>query len=146
MSRRRLARVFARLVGADFKSETLSEETEDNLRKFLPLAKKVQARFGNSSRTVKSHLLEPERLELRTGPETDAPRLTRGTDYEADLAWATIGRLTNDVLKEGQPVFATYRHGLLRIDSIILTSGERIVFRPGEAKPAAPRSTDVGGR
>ena len=60
------------------------------------------------------HLLEPESLELRTGPEPDAPRLTRGTDYEADLAWATIGRLTSGVLMEGQPVFATYQHGLLR--------------------------------
>ena len=84
------------------------------------------------------HLLEPESLELRTGPEPDAPRLTRGTDYEADLAWATIGRLTNGVLKEGQPVFATYRHGLLRIDSVVLTRAGRIVLRPGEAKPAAP--------
>src|SRR6187401_2493811 len=33
------------------------------------------------------HLLEPESLELRTGPELDAPRLTRGADYEVDLAW-----------------------------------------------------------
>ena len=83
-------------------------------------------------------LLEPESLELRTGPERDAPLLTRGTDYEADLAWATIGRLTNGALKEGQPVFATYRHGLLRIDSIVLTSNGRIVLRPGAARSAAP--------
>jgi len=83
-------------------------------------------------------LLEPESLELRTGPEPDAPRLIRGTDYDADLAWSTIGRLTNGVLKEGQPVFATYRHGLLRIDSIVVTRDGRIVLRPGEAKPSAP--------
>ncbi len=84
------------------------------------------------------HLLEPESLELRTGPEPDAPRLTQGTDYEADLAWATIGRLTNGVIKEGQPVFATYRHGLLRLDSVVLTRAGRIVLRTGEAKSAAP--------
>ena len=84
------------------------------------------------------HLLEPESLELRTGPEADAPRLTRGTDYEADLAWATIGRLTNGGLKEAQPAFATYRHGLLRLDSIVLTRDGHIVIRPGEAKSAAP--------
>ncbi len=83
-------------------------------------------------------LLEPESLELHTGPEQDAPQLTRGTDYEADLAWATIGRLTNGVLKEGQPVLATYRHGLLRLDSIVLTHDGRIVLRPGEARSAAP--------
>jgi hypothetical protein len=59
-------------------------------------------------------------------------------DYEADLAWGTIGRLTNGVLKEGQPVFATYRHGLLRLDSIVLTRAGRIVLRTGEGKPAAP--------
>lgn len=84
------------------------------------------------------HLLEPESLELHTGPEPDALRLERGKDYEADLAWATIGRLTNGGLKEGQPVFATYRHGLLRLDSIMLTRDGRIVLRPGEAKAAAP--------
>jgi lysophospholipase L1-like esterase len=84
------------------------------------------------------HLLEPESLELRTGPEPDAQRLTRGADYETDLAWATIGRLTNGLLKEGQPVFATYRHGLLRIDSIVFTRHGRIELRPGEAKAAAP--------
>ncbi|MBP9902171.1 MAG: hypothetical protein IT579_17245 [Verrucomicrobia subdivision 3 bacterium] len=84
------------------------------------------------------NLLEPDSLDLRTGPEPNAPRLTRRTDYEADLAWATIGRLTNGVLKAGQPVFATYRHGLLRLDSIVLTSDGRIVLREGEAKAAAP--------
>ncbi len=83
-------------------------------------------------------LLEPESLELRTGPEPDAARLTRGTDYEADLAWATIGRLTNGVLKDGQPVFASYRHGLLRLDSIVFTRDGHIVIRTGEAKAAAP--------
>jgi len=84
------------------------------------------------------HLLDPESLELRTSPEPDAPRLKRGTDYEADLAWATIGRLTNGVLKEGQQVFATYQHGLLRIDSIVLTPDDRIVIRPGDSRSAAP--------
>ena len=85
-----------------------------------------------------TQLLEPESLELRTGPEPDAARLIRGTDYEADLVWATIGRLTNGVLKDGQPVFASYRHGLLRLDSIVLTHDGRIVIRTGEAKAAAP--------
>ena len=90
------------------------------------------------------HLLEPGSLEMRTGPEPDAPQLTRGADYEADLAWATIGRLTNGILKEGQPVFATYRHGLLRLDSIVLTRGGRIILRPGEAKCAAPVPPALG--
>ena len=84
------------------------------------------------------HLLEPDSLELRTGPGPNAPRLSKGADYEADLVWATIGRLTNGMLKEGQPVFASYRHGLLRLDSVVLTGDGRIVLRPGEAKPAAP--------
>ncbi len=84
------------------------------------------------------YLLEPESLELRTGPAADAPRLTRGTDYEVDSDWASIGRLTTGVLKEGQPVFASYRHALLRLDSIVLTRAGRIVLRPGEAKASAP--------
>jgi lysophospholipase L1-like esterase len=84
------------------------------------------------------NLLAPESLELRAGPEPDALLLTRGTDYEADLAWATIGRLTNSVIKEGQPVFATYRHGLLRLDSVVRSRDGRIVLRTGEARSAAP--------
>lgn len=84
------------------------------------------------------YLLDVESLVLRTGPEPDAPRLTKGADYEADLAWATIGRLTNGVLKEGQPVFASYRYGLLRLDSVVLTGDGHIILRTGEPKPAAP--------
>ena len=51
-----------------------------------------------------SHLLKPESLDLRTGPKPDALLLTRETDYEADFAWATIGRPTSGVLKKVQSV------------------------------------------
>ncbi len=84
------------------------------------------------------HLLEPQSLELRTGPALDATRLIRGTDYEADLSWGTFGRTTNGTLQEGQTVFATYRHGLLRLDTIVLTENGRILLRAGEARSAAP--------
>lgn len=84
------------------------------------------------------YLLDPASLELRASRDMDAPFLIRGTDYEADVVWGTIGRLADGALEAGQPVFASYRHGLLRLDSIVLTPAGRITLRPGEAKPAAP--------
>lgn len=83
-------------------------------------------------------LLDPASLVIRTSPEASAPPLVAGQDYEADREWGTFGRLAEGALKEGQPVFASYRHGWLRLDSIVLTAEGRIELRPGEAKSAAP--------
>jgi lysophospholipase L1-like esterase len=84
------------------------------------------------------HLLDPQSLTLRTGPEAAAPLLELGKDYAADLAWGTFGRLPGGRIQEGQTVFASYRHGELRIDSVILTPEGRILLRQGEPRSAAP--------
>lgn len=84
------------------------------------------------------YLLDPGSLVLRTGAATDSPPLVAGKDYDADLEWGTFGRLPGGALKEGEPVFTSYRHGLLRLDSVVLTPDRRIELRIGEAKSAAP--------
>ncbi len=126
---------------------TVKAEKFDTLPVFNPKAggwvKGAALAAVRAQECTTPHLLDPESLELRTGPEPDAPRLKRGNDYDADLAWATIGRLTNGGLKEGQPVFATYRHGWLRLDSIVLTTAGKIVIRTGQPKPAAPTPPDL---
>lgn len=86
------------------------------------------------------HLLDPISLELRAGPEADAPLLKVGKDYDVDLAWGTFGRMAGDGLPAGQSVYASYRHGVLRLDSIVLTREPRIVLREGEPRPAAPQA------
>ena len=128
--------------------ETVKAERIGSLPVFNPHAggwvKGVALAALRAQECTTPHLLEPGSLELRTGAESDAPLLKAGTDFDADLDWATIGRLTNGVLSEGQPVFASYRHGLLRIDSIVLTPQGRIELRQGEAKAAAPLPPMLG--
>lgn len=94
--------------------------------------------------TTTPYLLEPESLVLRSGPGADAETFRRGEDYEADLSWGTVGRLAGGRIKEGQPVFASYRHGQLRIDSIVLTREGRIELRAGQPRANAPVAPEVG--
>ena len=121
---------------------TVTAEKHDSLPLFNPnaggWAKGAQLRGVRAQETTTPYLLDPESLVLRAGPEPDSPLLRRGQDYEADLAWGTIGRCANSAIKEGQPVFASYRHARLRIDAVVLTRGGRIVLRQGEPRPAAP--------
>jgi lysophospholipase L1-like esterase len=88
--------------------------------------------------TTTPHLFDSEGLVLRAGPEADATVFRRGEDYEADATWGTIGRCTNSAIKEGQPVYASYRHAQLRIDAVVLTRARRIELRQGEPRSAAP--------
>ena len=101
-------------------------------------AKGVQLRGVRAQETTTPRLLDPESLAVRAGPQPTAPVFQRGKDYEADLVWGTIGRCPNGAIKEGQPVYATYRYAQLRIDSIVLTRHGRIVLRKGQPRSAAP--------
>jgi lysophospholipase L1-like esterase len=101
-------------------------------------AKGVQLRGVRAQETTTPYLLDPESLVLRAGPEPDATLLRRGEDYEADLAWGTIGRSPLSAIQETQPVFASYRYAWLRIDAVVLTRKGQIVLRQGEPRPAAP--------
>ncbi len=83
-------------------------------------------------------LLEPASLEVRAGPEAEAPHFERGRDYDADLVWGTVGRLTGGRVEEGQPVYVTYVHGLLRIDAVVLAADGTVTIRKGEPRSAAP--------
>ena len=64
--------------------------------------------------------LAPESLVVRSAPGPDGAVLERGRDWEADLEWGTIGRLPDGRLPETAPVWASYRAGLRRIDSVVL--------------------------
>jgi hypothetical protein len=117
-------------------------ERHDSLPQFNPnaggWAKGAQLRGVRAQETTTPFLLDPGSLVLRAGPEPDALLLHRGEDYEADLAWGTIGRTAHSALKETQPVFASYRYAQLRIDAVVLTRKGRIVLRQGEPRSAAP--------
>lgn len=82
--------------------------------------------------------LDPKSLELRTGPAADAALLEAGKDYGIDPEWGTFGRLAGGRLREGQPAFASYRHGQSRLDSVVRTSAGQIALRPGQPHVTAP--------
>ena len=121
---------------------TVTAEKLDSLPLFNPntggWAKGAQLRGVRAQETTTPCLLDPASLVLRSGPGRTSPILRRGQDYEADLVWGTLGRCTNGAIKEGQPVFASYRYAPLRIDTVAQTPGGRIVLRQGTSRPAAP--------
>jgi lysophospholipase L1-like esterase len=88
-------------------------------------------------------LLDPASLELRGGPAPDATRYERGMDYDVEPLWGTVGRLPGGRIGAKQPVWISYRHGLLRIDSIVLAADGRIVLRQGTPHAAAPRPPEL---
>lgn len=121
---------------------TVTAEKHDTLPRFNPNAggwvKGAQLRGVRAQETTTPFLLDPASLVLRTGPESTAAVLEPGADYDVDLNWGTIGRTEAGRLRDGQPVFASYRYAPLRLDAIVLTREGRLELRPGEPRAAAP--------
>lgn len=101
-------------------------------------ARGVQLTPLKAQETTTPFLLVTNSFILRAGPEPGAPAFIRGKDYEIDLTWGTMGRLANSAIKEGQPVFASYQHCLLRLDTVVLTANGRFEYRKGQPLAAAP--------
>ena len=98
--------------------------------------------------TTSRNLLDTASFTLRAGPEADALLFTAGKDFEIDLSWGTFGRLPESRIGANQAVYASYRHGQMRVDSVVLTAGGRMELRQGEARAAAPaiRAVAAGER
>jgi hypothetical protein len=79
----------------------------------------------------------PDSLKIRAGPDPDAEVFEPGRDYQADLHWATVGRLPQGRIRANQPVWVSYRHWQLRLDSIVLTPQGQIQLRSGQPQSAA---------
>jgi lysophospholipase L1-like esterase len=123
-------------------------EKHERLPLFQPKAggwaKGAQLIGVRAQETTTPYLLDPESLVLQAAPEPESPRLRRGEDFEVDLVWGTFGRTAASTIKEGQPVFASYRYAKLRIDAVVLTKDGRIILRQGEPRSAAPLPPEVG--
>lgn len=83
-------------------------------------------------------LVEPSSVILRAAADPASPAFVRGKDWEMEDHWGTFGRLPGAAIAEGTPVFASYRHTALRLDSVILDTTGNIVLRQGTGMPAAP--------
>ncbi len=84
-------------------------------------------------------LLIPESVEV-AGAGHDSPRYERGKDFDFDSLWGTLGRMSQGRIGADDAVAITYRHGLLRLDSIVLRPDGQVALRPGEPHAAAPLS------
>lgn len=80
--------------------------------------------------------LDPESLVVWEGERM----LTRGRDYEADLAAGTVGRMP-----EGpKSVTVSYRYAKQRIDSIVLGADGRTTVRQGVGHVVTPEAPALG--
>jgi lysophospholipase L1-like esterase len=126
----------------------VTAEKYDSLPVFNPRAggwvKGAQLVGVRAQETTTPYLLEPGSLVLRAGPEAASETFRKGEAYEADLSWGTFGRTTNSVIKEKQPVYASYRHAMLRLDAIVLTTDGRVEVRQGKPLAAAPLLPKIG--
>lgn len=75
--------------------------------------------------------LDPESLVVKDAAGPGGRPFLRGTDYQADLDWGSLGRLPGGGIAADQPVFVDYRHGLRRLDSVVLGADGGITLRPG---------------
>lgn len=85
-------------------------------------------------------MLDAQTLVLRGAPDASEP-LRQGVDYAVDEQWATVGRLPGGVIPEGGPVWADYRYGRSRLDSVVIDGrGAVSLVRgvPGLATPHPP--------
>ena len=100
--------------------------------------KGLQLQGVRAQETTSPGLLDVDSFHLRAGEGVDAPEFLRGVDYEVDLEWGTFGRLTDSRIGAEQEVFASYRHGQMRLDSVVRTVYGAVVMRQGVPRVAAP--------
>jgi lysophospholipase L1-like esterase len=105
--------------------------------------KGVRLRGVRAQETTTPGLMLPDSLKIRAGPDPDAEVFEPGRDYQADLHWATVGRLPQGRIRANQPVWVSYRHWQLRLDSIVLTPQGQIQLRSGQPQSAAPLPPDL---
>lgn len=88
-------------------------------------------------------LLDAASVQVRGVSQDNPQSYQRGKDYEIDPQWGTFGRLSQGRISAQDTVAITYRHALLRLDSIVLDAGGQIVLRTGTPHAAAPLPPQV---
>jgi hypothetical protein len=86
-------------------------------------------------------LLDPESFHLKKGKGT-AEEWRRGVDYEVDLEWGTFGRLEGGAMTAESMAYADYRHGLARLDTVVVTAAGQALIKTGTPAVATPKPPD----
>jgi len=82
--------------------------------------------------------LDPASFRLKKAAG-NAAEWQRGVDYEVDLEWGTFGRLEGGAVPPEATVFADYRHGLSRLDCIVVRADGSASLKPGTPHVANPK-------
>ena len=121
---------------------TVQHERYESLPDFAPKAapwsKGVRLRGVVAEVCTVQGALDPDSVVVRAGPSPNARLFAKGSDYEADLAAGTLGRLPGGAMAPGPPVFITYRYAQQRIDSIVRSVDGKIALKPGTPHTVVP--------
>jgi hypothetical protein len=125
---------------------SVSDEEIDGLPVFSPgAAGYCQGRSLAGVRTYETSAagaLDPASLRVKSGPG-EAPAFTLGTDYALGPVWGVVGRIEGGAIAEGQHVWADYRHGMARLDSIVVDTEGRVSLLAGTPHINCPRPPEL---
>jgi lysophospholipase L1-like esterase len=120
----------------------VTDEAYDQLPVFNPAAggwvRGTQLRGVKCQECTARFLLDPQSFHLKKDTGA-AAEWRRGVDYEVDLEWGTFGRLEGGTMTPESKAYADYRHGLARLDTIVVTAAGQVLIKPGTPDVAIPK-------
>ncbi len=93
--------------------------------------------------TTSRFMLLADSMKVTSSPNADAIVYENGKDYQLTPDWGTVGRLPEGRIQASQKVYLNYKFAKRRLDSIILDTTGKIVFRRGTPHPATPEQPPV---
>lgn len=84
------------------------------------------------------HQLDPVSVRLKRAAGK-APEWRRGIDWEIDPEWGTFGRLEGGAMTPSSPAWVDYRHGLARLDTVVIEADGGVALRVGTPHSANPK-------
>jgi len=108
-------------------------------------AKGVRLQGVVTQETSAKGYLDPESVEVTSTPDSGIT-YTRDADYALDCDWGTFGRLPGGRINEHTTVYVRYRHGLGRLDTLVVQRNGTVELRLGlpAVNVPQPAPTPVG--
>lgn len=96
--------------------------------------------------TTTPGIFAPGSVVVKSAKLGDQPSKTfqRGTDFEIDEVWGTIGRLEGGAIEAKQPLLISYRYHPLRLDAVVADATGKLKVLKGTPLAAAPLAPEPG--